>query len=268
MKIDASMTAVEAGKAGAAASALEAQGFSAAWSFEGPHDPFFPLVLASQETERIELGTSIAVAFARNPMICCNIGYDLQTLSKGRFIMGLGTQIKPHIEKRFSQPWSRPAARMREFALAMRAIWACWQDGAPLDFQGEFYRHTLMTPVFNPGPNPYGLPKLYLAGVGPKMVEVCGEVADGFFVHPFHSPDFLAADTLPALERGLAKGGRDRKDYEISCQTIVAMGNTDEQISAARQKAKGQLSFERRYGAHHQLLLPRIAMQQQLERAQ
>jgi probable F420-dependent oxidoreductase len=229
--------------AGPAAATLERQGFDAAWSFEGPHDPFYPLVTAASATSRIELGTSIAVAFARNPMICAQIGWDLQAHSKGRFILGLGTQIKPHIVKRFSQEWSRPAARMREFALAVRAIWACWEGDGRLDFRGEFYTHTLMTPVFNPGPNPFGPPRLFVAGVGPKMVEAVGEVADGLFIHPFHSPEFLAADTLPALERGLAKGQRKRDAFEISCQTIVAMGSNDEEIARARQKAKGQLSF-------------------------
>ncbi len=243
MKIDAALMTSDFTQSGEAAAALEKRGFAAAWSFEGPHDPFFPLVLAAQQTERIELGTAIAVAFARNPMTCAHIAWDLQTLSRGRFILGLGTQIRPHIVKRFSQPWSKPAARMREFVLAMRAIFSCWEDGERLAFEGEFYTHTLMTPVFNPGVNPFGAPPLFVAGVGPKMVEVVGEVADGFFVHPFHSPEFLAADTLPALERGLATAGRKRENIQISCQTIVAIGNSDEQIQTARTKAKGQISF-------------------------
>ncbi len=242
MKIDAGLM-VPALEAAEAAKRLEAQGFDGGWSFEGPHDPFFPLVLASQATERLELGTAIAVAFARNPMVCANIGHDLQELTRGRFILGLGTQIRPHIERRFSQPWSKPAARMREFVQAIRAIWRCWSEGERLDFRGEFYTHTLMIPAFVPGKNPYGTPRIFVAGVGPKMVEVVGEVADGFFVHPFHSPAFLGAETLPALERGLATGGRARKDFEISCQTVVAIGANDEEIATARQKAKGQISF-------------------------
>jgi probable F420-dependent oxidoreductase len=243
MKIDASLMVGEIAGGGPMAADLERQGFSAAWSFEGPHDPFFPLVMAAEATERIELGTSIAVAFARNPMICAHIGWDLQAHSKGRFILGLGTQIKPHIVKRFGQEWSKPAARMREFALAIRAIWACWEGDGRLDFRGEFYNHTLMTPVFNPGPNPFGSPPLFVAGVGPRMVEAVGEVADGLFVHPFHSPEFMAANTLPALERGLETGARKRENFQISCQTIVAIGSNDEEIASARQKAKGQLSF-------------------------
>ncbi len=243
MKIDAALMPLDFTQSGETAARLEKRGFAAAWSFEGPHDPFFPLVLAAQRTERIELGTAIAVAFARNPMTCAHIAWDLQTLARGRFILGLGTQIRPHIVKRFSQPWSKPAARMREFVLAIRAIWSCWGEGEKLAFEGDFYTHTLMTPVFNPGQNPFGAPRLFVAGVGPKMVEVVGEVADGFFVHPFHSPEFLADDTLPALERGLASAGRARKDFEISCQTLVAIGSNDEEIQTARRKAKGQISF-------------------------
>ena len=138
---------------------LEELGYDGVLTAETSHDPFLPLVVAAEHTERVELGTGIAVAFARNPMTLANIGHDLQTYSKGRFRLGLGSQIKPHIEKRFSMPWSHPAARMRELILAMRAIWARWNDGEKLDFRGEFYRHTLMTPFFNPGPNPYGDPE-------------------------------------------------------------------------------------------------------------
>ena len=240
MKIDGALFG-NFSEAGAAAAQMEADGYGAAWSFEGPHDPFFPLVLASQQTQRIELGTAIAVAFARNPMICAHIGQDLQTLSKGRFILGLGTQIKPHITRRFGQEWSRPAARMREFVQAIRAIWQSWSSAERLSFQGEFYTHTLMTPAFSPGANAYGDPRIFVAAVGPKLTEVVGEVADGFLVHPFHSPEFLEAETLPALRRGMESNGGRR--VEISCQTIVAIGTSDEQIQTARQKAKGQLSF-------------------------
>jgi len=243
VKIDAALFTTDLLGCEARAAKLEAQGFSAAWSVEGQHDPFLPLALAARGTHHLELGTAIAVAFARNPMTCAQVAWDLQALSQGRFILGLGTQIRPHIEKRFSQPWSRPAARMREFALAVRAIWGCWGGGEKLDFRGEFYTHTLMTPFFQPGPLPSGPPRLFLAGVGPKLTEVAGEVADGFLVHPFHSPAFLRAETLPALLRGLARSGRTRADLAVSCQTIVAMGANAEQIETARQKARGQISF-------------------------
>jgi probable F420-dependent oxidoreductase len=243
MKIDAGLMSPDLSAAGAAAAKLEAQGFGAAWSFESAHDAFIPLVLAAQATQRIELGTAVAIAFARNPMSVAQLAWDVQTLARGRFILGLGTQIQPHIEKRFSMPWSRPAERLREFVLAVRAIWRAWETGERLSFRGDFYTHTLMTPFFNPGPNKFGAPPIFLAGVGPKMVEVVGEVADGFLVHPLHSPSFLDAVTLPALERGLAKSGRSRKDVAISCQTIVATGRTPAQIETARQKARGQISF-------------------------
>jgi len=242
MKIDGALFAA-ASDAAEMAARMEREGYAAAWSFEGPHDPFFPLVLASQATRRIELGTSIAVAFARNPMLCAQIAHDLQMLSQGRFILGLGTQIQPHIERRFSQVWSKPVARMREFVRAIRAIWHSWESGERLDFRGEFYTHTLMTPAFNPGPNAFGLPRIFMAGVGPKMTGAAGEVADGFFCHPFHSKAFLEAETLPALERGIARSGRRRKDVEVSCQTLVALGSNEAEIQSARQKARGQISF-------------------------
>jgi probable F420-dependent oxidoreductase len=242
MRIDAALLG-DAVDAAAQAERCEADGYAAVWSFEGPHDPFFPLVLASQRTERVLLGTAIAVAFARNPMICAHLAQDLQRLSKGRFVLGLGTQVKPHVEKRFGQPWSRPVARMREFVSAMRAIWSCWNGKGRLDFRGEFYTHTLMTPMFSPKPGPWGDPPIFLAGVGEKMVEMVGEVADGFLVHPFHSKSHLEAVTLPALERGLRAGGRAREDFTISCQTIVALGSNDAEVERARQKARGQISF-------------------------
>src|SRR5688500_11757154 len=202
--------------AGAAAKELEDQGYDGIWTAETAHDPFFPLLLAAQETERVELGTGIAVAFARNPMNLAQIGWDLQAASQGRFILGLGSQIKPHITKRFSMPWSSPAARMREMILAIRAIWASWNDGTKLDFQGDFYTHTLMTPFFNPGPNPHGNAKIALAGVGEKMTEAAGEVADGFLCHGFTTERYLREITLPALERGAARAGRPVDQIEVS----------------------------------------------------
>jgi probable F420-dependent oxidoreductase len=151
--------------------------------------------------------------------------------------------VKPHIEKRFSMPWSQPAQRMREMALAIRAIWAAWQDRTPLRFEGEIYRHTLMTPFFDPGPNPYGTARLFLAGVGPAMTEVAGEVGDGFLVHPFSSAEFLRVQTIPALERGLARSERTRADIEISWPVMVVTGNTEEEMAAAAARTRAQLGF-------------------------
>lgn len=243
MKLDAALLTTDIARVGAAAKAFEAQGFDGVLSFEGPHDPFLPLALAARETDRVELITGIAIAFARNPMICAQLANDLQLLSKGRFVLGLGTQIRAHIEKRFGQPWSRPNPRMREFVQAIRAIWRSWNEGERLAFRGEFYTHTLMTPVFNPGPNPFGVPKIFLAGFGPRMVRVAGEVGDGWIVHPLHSRDFVLSTAIPALEAGLAKAGRDRSTFDVSCQTITMVGGNDEQIEKARSNAKAQIAF-------------------------
>ena len=243
MKIEAAMMHEDFTRISDIAIELERQGFDCAVSFEGPHDPFFPVLQAANLTERIEIATGVAIAFARNPMIVAQIANDLQVYSKGRFLLGLGSQIKPHIEKRFSMPWSRPAARMREFVQAVRAIWHSWETGERLHFEGDFYKHTLMTPVFSPGPNPFGMPRIFVAGVGPRMIEIAGEVGDGMFVHPLNTPDFLRNIVGPALERGFATAGKQRGDFEISCQTITMLGTNDEQIATARNKAKGQISF-------------------------
>ena len=242
MKIDGALS-MSVTRSAQEAAEFEEIGLAGAWSFEGNHDPFIPLTLATQTTERIDLGTAIAVAYARTPMIAAHTAWDLQQLSDGRFILGLGTQIKPHIEKRYGMPWSRPAARMREYIGALRAIWHSWSTGDPLDFRGDFYTHTLMPPFFSPGPLEVEPPKIYVAGVGPHMVKAIGEAADGFFVHPFHTPDFLLAETLPALASGAEAAGRSPDEVDIACLTIVAMGTNDEELSIARDKARAQVAF-------------------------
>jgi probable F420-dependent oxidoreductase len=226
-----------------AALLAERVGYDGLWSAETSHDPFLPLVLAAEHTERIQLGTGIAVAFARNPMTLATTANDLQTLSKGRFMLGLGSQIKPHIEKRFSMPWSHPAPRMRELILAIRAIWASWADGSKLAFRGEFYRHTLMTPMFDPGPNPYGNPRIFLAAVGEMMTEVAGEVADGVLAHGFTTERYLREVTVPALERGLVVAGKSRADVEISYPGMVVTGADEEGMAKAARAVKAQLAF-------------------------
>ena len=226
-----------------AAQAAEAQGWDGIFSAETGHDPFFPVLLGAEHTARLELGTGIAVAFARNPMIMANIGYDLQSFSEGRCILGLGSQIKAHIEKRFSMPWSHPAARMREFILAMRAIWAAWNEGQKLDFHGEFYRHTLMTPFFDPGPNPYGNPKVFLAAVGEKMTEVAGEVADGILLHGFTTERYVREVSIPALERGWAAAGKARDQFEVTGPMFVVTGTTEQELASARVGTKRQIAF-------------------------
>lgn len=243
MKIDAPLNTVDVLAAGAQARDLEARGLDGCYTFDGRTDPFIPLAFAAEHSQRLELITAIAVAFARNPMLVAQLGSDLQRLSKGRFILGLGSQVKAHIEKRFSMPWSAPAARMREFILALRAIWHSWQSGEPLNFRGEFYTHTLMPALMAPPPNPYGSPRVFLAGVGPLMTEVAGEVADGYLVHPFHSQAYLGNLALPALQRGLAKRGRSTNDLELACQILVGLGRTEAELAQVRQEMRAQVAF-------------------------
>ena len=222
---------------------LEAKGYAGAWTAETSHDPFLPHMVAAEHTERIELGTSIAVALARNPMTLANIGYDLQQYSRGRFILGLGTQIKPHITKRFSMEWSRPAARMREMITAIRSIWDCWENGTKLAFRGDFYTHTLMTPFFDPGPSPHGDPKVFISAVGPLMSEVAGEVCDGIICHAFSTEQYLREVTIPAVKRGLAKAGRSMDDFEIVGPGFVVTGGDEESMARSAAGIRQQIAF-------------------------
>ena len=230
-------------QAGASAAEQEERGYDGVWSAETSHDPFLPLLLAAQATEKIDLGTGIAVAFARNPMTLAQVSWDLQAASQGRFILGLGSQIKPHITKRFSMPWSHPAERMREMILAIRAIWATWNEGTKLDFRGDFYTHTLMTPFFNPGPNPHGNARIFLAGVGPRMTEVAGEVCDGFLCHGFTTERYMHEVTLPALERGRQKAGKTLDGFEISGPMFIVTGRDEKEMAAAAKGVRGQIAF-------------------------
>ena len=243
MKIDATVMAGDLETIGPRARRIESLGYDALYTAETQHDPFFPLVLAAEHTERMDLATAIAVAFPRSPTHLAHIGHDLQRFSRGRFILGLGSQIKAHVEKRFSAQFSRPAARMRELILATRAIWRTWEEGEPLRFEGEFYRHTLMTPFFNPGPTGYGTPRIFLAAVGEKMTEVVGEVCDGMFVHGFSTERYIRQTTLPALERGLAKSGRSRADIELAFPTFMVTGETDEEWQKADAAVREQIAF-------------------------
>ena len=235
-------------RAGDVFAELEAAGYDTAFSFESKHDPFLPLAVAAGATTNLRLGTAVAIGFARNPMVLANIGNDLQLISQGRFVLGLGSQIKPHIEKRFSETWSRPAPRMAEMVRALHAIWDSWEHTTPLRFEGEFYRHTIMTPAFDPGPNPYGRPPVFIGGFGPHMVRVAGEVADGLIVHPFTTPSSMQQMTLPALDAGLAASGRSRSDVEIVWVTMVVTWDhqardAENQRDAALRSAKSQLAF-------------------------
>ena len=202
-----------------------------------------PLLLAAEHSETIEVGTGIAVAFARSPMILANIGHDLNSYSKGRFVMGLGSQIRPHITKRFSMPWGAPAPQMKELVQAMRAIWANWYEGEPLRFEGKYYNHTLMTPAFTPEDKEYGAPKVTLAAVGPIMTEVAGEVADGLIIHPFSNEKYIREVTLPAIDRGLAKSGRSRENFEIAYTPFIVSGKDEETFEKAKLEAKNRIAF-------------------------
>jgi probable F420-dependent oxidoreductase len=228
---------------GTRARELEDAGFDGAWAPEVGHDPLLILAGAAPATARLELGTGIIVAFGRSPMITATMANDVQVLSEGRLLLGLGSQIKPHIEKRYSMPWSHPAPRMREYILAMRAIWANWNEGEKLFFRGEFYRHTLMTPFFSPAPHQYGPPKIFLAAVGELMTEVAGEVADGLLVHPFTTERYLREVTLPALDRGLDKVGRDRSTFQVAFSGMVVAGDSDEERRTASREVRKQIAF-------------------------
>jgi probable F420-dependent oxidoreductase len=230
---------------GIAAQAVKAEesGYDGVWSAETNHDPFLPIAIGAAATEKLEFGTGIAVAFARNPMTLAVLANDLQLLTKGRFMLGMGSQIKPHITKRFSMPWSHPAPRMRELILAIRAIWRTWETGEPLAFRGEFYTHTLMTPFFDPGPNPYGNPKILLAAVGELMTEVAGEVGDGFLVHGFSTERYLREVSLPALERGAAKAGKTRADLTVSYPGFIVTGPDEQSMAKAAKGVREQIAF-------------------------
>ncbi|MCV7279840.1 LLM class F420-dependent oxidoreductase [Mycolicibacterium flavescens] len=225
------------------ATTLQRRGYDGCWTAEVAHDPFLPLTLAAEHTETIDLGTSIAVAFARNPMTIANIGWDLQDYSGGRMIIGLGSQVKPHIENRFSMPWGKPVRRMHEFISAMRAIWTCWSDGTRLQFEGDFYTHKLMTPMFTPEPHSHGIPKVFLAAVGEAMTELAGEVADGVLAHAFTTKRYFAEVTMPALQRGMARSGRQRSDFQVSCPIFVVTGADERDLAAAAVATRKQIAF-------------------------
>jgi len=243
MKFDATLPPDPDGLS-AAARRLEAEGYDGLWMGELAHDPFLLSLRAIDATERVTVGTSVAIAFARTPMTLANTAYDLARYGRGRFVLGLGSQIKPHIERRFSMPWSRPAARMREFVLALRAIWGSWQDGSRLDFRGEFYTHTLMTPMFAPQPHEWGPPPVYLAGVGELMTAVAGEVGDGFFLHAFTTSRYAEEVTRPALLRGRVAAGHDGLDgFGISGPSFVAIGRDEAELATAVAGTKKQIAF-------------------------
>ncbi len=238
MKIDVGILVPNLLDIPAVARAAEEIGFDAIWTSETQHEPFLPLALAAEHTTRIELGTSIAVAYARSPTNLAHIAWDLQKASRGRFILGLGTQVKAHIERRFGMTWDeRVAPKFREFILAMRAVWEAWQGDGRVNFRGEFYKITLMTPFFNPGPIEHPHIPVYIAGVNEHLCRVAGEVCEGFHVHPFHTTKYLREIVIPNIERGSKSANRSRGDVQLSSQVFVASND------AEREEARRQISF-------------------------
>jgi probable F420-dependent oxidoreductase len=242
LRIDATMGA-QLADLPAAAAAAEELGYAGFWVGETAHDPFLQCLQIASGTRTGLIGTSVAIAFARTPMTVATTSFDLARVSDGRFVLGLGSQIKPHVERRFSMPWSHPVPRMKEFVAALREIWSCWQDGTRLDFRGDFYTHTLMTPYFMPERLPGGAPPILLAGVGEQMTEAAGEVADGFLFHAFATPRYIAEVIRPALSAGRRKRGLDLDGYRISGAVFTAIVDTEEEMAAAIRNGKSQIAF-------------------------
>jgi probable F420-dependent oxidoreductase len=241
MKVDTMLSGL--GEAGEQARFLEGLGVDGVFTFEGPHDVFTPLVLAAVSTRSLELATNVAIAFPRNPVQLAHQAYDLQLLSEGRFTLGLGSQIRAQVEKRYGASFDRPIARMRELVGALRAIFASWETGDRLDFRGEFTSHTLMPPMFNPGPLPFGMPAVAIGGLGPQMVRLAAEVADGLLVMPFNTGRHFRERTLPAVDEGLARGGRERSALTVTGEVIVCCGRDEEELESARRAGRWLLSF-------------------------
>jgi probable F420-dependent oxidoreductase len=223
--------------------AAESLGFAGLWTSETKHDSFLPLAVAANSTRALDLGTSIAIAFSRSPMTTAQLSWDLQDLSGGRFILGLGTQVKAHIERRFSMPWGRPVARLKDYILALRAIWQSFQTEGSLDYEGEFYRHTLMTPFFNPGPIEHPEIPIYIAGVNTRLAKLAGELCDGFHVHPFHTLEYVRQIVKPAIAEGAEKKDRKPEDIKLTTSVFIITGETEEELEEQREKIRAQAAF-------------------------
>jgi probable F420-dependent oxidoreductase len=225
------------------AQAAEAFGFAGIWASETKHDAFLPLVLAAEHTRTLQLGTSVAIAFARSPMVTAQVAWDLQNFSGGRFLLGLGTQVKAHIERRFSMPWDAPVARLRDYMQALRAIWESFQSGGPLNFCGQFYQHTLITPFFNPGPIEHPNIPISIAGVNTGLARLAGEQCQGFHVHPFHSSRYLREIIRPAISEGAQQHGRSLDDLELSTSVFIITGRNAAMIAEQRERMRAQIAF-------------------------
>jgi probable F420-dependent oxidoreductase len=237
MKIDAGTLSSNLREVSALAREAEEIGFDGLWTSETQHDPFLPLALAAEHTTLLELGTAIAVAFPRSPTVIAHIAWDLAAQSKGRFMLGLGTQVKAHIERRFGMTWDSPAPKLREMILAMRALWQAWQGDGRINFRGQFYKITLMTPFFNPGPIEHPNIPIFIAGVNEKLCQLAGELCQGFHVHPFHTAKYVREVTLPNIEKGLKQSRRTRADIGLSSAVFTATNQ------AEKEAARAQISF-------------------------
>ena len=243
MKFDAALRDYELPAVPEYARKMEAIGYDCLWTSETQHDPFLPLAVAAPATTSIKLGTSIAVAFPRSPMVTAYTAWDIQKASAGRFILGLGSQVRAHNQRRFSVKFEAPGPKLREVVLALRAIWECWQKGTPLKFKGEFYQFDLMTPFFNPGPIEHPKIPVFIAGVNQYMCRVAGEVCDGLHVHPFHTPKYLREYVHPTVDEGLRASGRTRKDFQYTTATFVVVGDTESERARQTEAVRQQIAF-------------------------
>ncbi len=243
MKLDCALAMEALEEVPDVAQAAEEAGFAAMWANDTKHNPFVTLALAALNTTRLQVGTGVAVAFSRSPMVAAQTAWDLGRLSRGRFMLGLGTQVKAHIERRFGMPWDPPVPKLREYVQAVRAVWRSWQEGAPLRVEGKYYRLTLMGPFFNPGPNAYPAIPIMIAGVNAGLCRLAGEVADGFIAHPMHSVRYLREFVLPHIHEGLAKSGRTRADLQIYAPVIIAPGETRDELTATVARARARIAF-------------------------
>src|SRR5271163_4521797 len=230
-------------KVAAAVQAVEAEGYDGVVAMENKHDPFLALAIAGTATEHIELHTGVAIAFARTPMAVANVGWDLAGSTGGRFVVGLGSQVRAHNERRFSVPWTPPAPRMREYVQVLRAIWRCWKGGEKPAFAGEHYRFTLTTPNFAPEPIDAPPPAVMIAAVGPAMLRVAAEECDGVKLHGFCTHKYLTDEIMPRIEAGLAKAGRRRAQYEISGGGFLATGPDDEAVARRFECVRQRIAF-------------------------
>jgi len=243
MKLDAALRDYDLQAAPEYARKMEAMGYNCLWTSETQHDPFLPLAVAATATSSIKLGTAIAVAFPRSPMITAYTAWDLQKASAGRFILGLGSQVRAHNQRRFSVKFESPGPKLREIVLALRAIWDCWQNGTPLKFKGQFYSFDLMTPFFNPGPIAHPKIPIFIAGVNRYMCRMAGEVCDGLHVHPFHTPKYLREYVHPAVEGGLRASGRSRQDFAYATSSFVVVGDTERERLQNAEAVRRQIAF-------------------------